>query len=93
MAKYDNAFFNADMVIIPRLTKLKVPEGDIERPMEGNELALTIGKTHKNVVYLENDEILVKTLIDTTKEGDIIVFLGSHGFRGMIEETVKKLTV
>lgn len=86
---YGNAFKNADMVIIPRLSHLKVAEGDIERPMEGNELAQTIAKTHKNVVFIEDDTQLVKTAIDTAKKDDIIVFLGSHGFRGMIEETVK----
>ncbi len=86
---YDNAFKNADMVIIPRLSHLKVAEGDIERPMEGDELASVIAKTHKNVVFMENDTQLVKTVVDTAKKDDIIVFLGSHGFRGMIEETVK----
>lgn len=78
--KYDNAFIDADMVIIPRLTKLKVSE---DMPMEGKELADTIAKTHPNVKYTENDEELVKNL-----NGDVIVFLGSHGFRGMIEETI-----
>lgn len=88
---YDNAFNNADMVIIPRLSPLKVAEGDIERPMEGDELAQTIAQTHKNVVYIGDDTELVRVAKDTAKKGDIIVFLGSHGFRGMIEETVKSL--
>lgn len=78
--KYDNAFKDADMVIIPRLTKLKVGE---EMPMEGKELADTIAKTHPNVRYIENDEELVNNL-----KGDVIAFLGSHGFRGMIEATI-----
>lgn len=78
--KYDNAFKDADTVIIPRLTKLKVTD---EMPMEGKELADTIAKTHPNVKYVEDDEELVKTL-----KGDVIAFLGSHGFRGMIEETI-----
>lgn len=88
---YDNAFKNADMVIIPRLSHIKVAEGDIEHPMEGDELAQTIAKTHKNVVFIEDDTQLVKTAVDTAKKDDIIVFLGSHGFRGMIEETVSKV--
>lgn len=78
--KYDNAFKDADVVIIPRLTKLKVTD---EMPMEGDELAAVIAKTHPNVKYIENDEELVKKL-----DGEVIAFLGSHGFRGMIEETI-----
>jgi len=96
--KYDNAFDNADVVIIPRLTKLKVADDSkasnsskTEIPMEGDELAATIGKTHKNVHYLENDEKLVTFLETQTKAGDVIAFLGSHGFRGMIEETINKI--
>lgn len=80
--KYDNAFKDADEVIIPRLTKLKVTE---EMPMEGDELAKVIAQTHPNVKYIENDEELVKKL-----DGEVIAFLGSHGFRGMIEEAIKK---
>lgn len=79
--KYDNAFKDADMVIIPRLTKLKIKD---VMPMEGKELAEVIAKTHPNVKYIESDEELIKTL-----NGNVIAFLGSHGFRGMIEETIK----
>ncbi len=80
--KYDNAFKDADTVIIPRLTKLKVTD---DMPMEGKELTDTIAKTHPNVKYIEDDEELVREL-----SGDVIAFLGSHGFRGMIEEMIKK---
>lgn len=89
-AKYDNAFKNADLVIIPRLTKLKT--SDKEAPMEGNELAATIAKTQPNTKYIEDDVELVKTLLSEAKnQGDVIAFLGSHGFRGMIEEAVGAL--
>ena len=90
-AKYDNAFNDADMVVIPRLTKLKVAEDGKKRPMEGEELATVIGKTHTQVHYIENDKNLVDFLKSNTKKGDIVVFLGSHGFRGMIEEAIKQL--
>ena len=89
-AKYDGAFKNADIVIIPRLTKLKTSD-DKEKPIEGNELAAIIAKTHKNCLHIEDDNNLVNFLISQTKSGDIIAFLGSHGFRGMIEEVVKSL--
>lgn len=90
-AKYDNAFKDSDIVIIPRLTKLKVAEDKAELPMEGDELADTIAKTHSNVKYIDDDSKLVESLVAQTKKGDIIAFLGSHGFRGMIEETVKNI--
>ncbi len=86
--KYDSAFRDADTVIIPRLTKLKTGE---EKPMEGDELAAVISKTHKNVFYIEDDEQVVSKLVAEAKKGDIIAFLGSHGFRGMIEAAVKSL--
>jgi UDP-N-acetylmuramate-alanine ligase len=85
-AKYDGAFKDADLVIIPRLTKLKVAEDGKKRPMEGEELAAVIGKTHGDVRYMEDDKNLVDFLKSNAEKGDVIVFLGSHGFRGMIEE-------
>ena len=88
---YDNVFKNADLVAIPHLTKLKV--SDKEAPMEGGELAATIAKTQLNTKYIEDDKELVKTIVlEAKNEGDVIAFLGSHGFRGMIEETVKSLS-
>lgn len=88
--KYDNAFKNADVVIIPRLTKLKISE---DKPIEGDELREIISKTHKNVKYIDNDTELIKTLKNTAKTGDVIVFLGSHGFRGMMEEIITSLSI
>ena len=86
--KYDNAFKNADTVVIPRLTKLKVSK---EKPMEGDELAEVIKKTQPNVIYIEDDKELVKYIVKKAHKDDVIVFLGSHGFRGMIEETITSL--
>ncbi len=90
--KYDNAFKDSDLVIIPRLTKLKVAEDGSQSPMDGKELSDTIKATHQNTLYIEDDTELVDFLVSTAKKDDCIVFLGSHGFRGMIEETVKKLS-
>ncbi len=90
--KYDNAFENADIVIIPKLTKLKIAENEENRPMEGDELAKVISMTHNNVKYIDDDTKLVETVKNQSETGDIIVFLGSHGFRGMIEETIEKIS-
>jgi UDP-N-acetylmuramate: L-alanyl-gamma-D-glutamyl-meso-diaminopimelate ligase len=91
-AKYDNAFNEADTVIIPRLTKLKLAENADEQPMEGDELCSVISKTHNNAIHIDDDIKLVDFLKSSTKKDDVIAFLGSHGFRGMIEETIKKIS-
>ena len=89
LVKYKNAFADADTVIIPRLTKLKTADNESNQPIDGAELATIIFETHPNVKYIEDDADLVKYLISQAKKGDAIVFLGAHGFRGMIEEIVK----
>ncbi len=89
---YNNAFKDADIVIIPHLTKIKVAEDASEQPMEADELAKTIARTHKYVRSIEIDQNVVEFLSSETRPGDVIVFLGSHGFRGMIEEAVKSLS-
>jgi len=89
--QYNNAFRFADEVIIPKLSKLKIDPSDPDQPFEGQQLADIIAKTHFHVQYIEDDKKLVDTLIQNIKKGDVIAFLGSHGFRGMIEETVSKL--
>ena len=92
IAKYDNAFKDADTVIIPRLTKLKVSEDGSDKPLEGDDLAKAISKTHPDAIYMDDDAKLVDFLVSNAKKGDVIAFLGSHGFRGMIEATVEKLS-
>ncbi|MFA6459178.1 MAG: Mur ligase family protein [Candidatus Paceibacterota bacterium] len=89
--KYDRAFKDADMVFIPRLTKLKIAADEAEKPMEGDELTKVISKTHEAVIHNEDDSKLVASVTSSAKQGDVIVFLGSHGFRGMIEESIKSL--
>lgn len=100
-AMYDGAFTLADEVLIPRLTKLKVDEGAsvTEQPLEGLELTQIIKKTQPRAIYLEDDEAVVATAIQKVTEKsanqkpeseNVIVFLGSHGFRGMIEAVVEK---
>ena len=92
--KYKGAFKDADEVIIPRLTKLKgelrITNNEL-RACEGKELAEIISQSHKNTKYIENDNELASYIAQNTKKGDAVVFLGSHGFRGMIEETISEI--
>lgn len=90
---YDNAFNAADEVIIPRLTKIKIDSNDSTPPIDGQKLSEIISKTHKNVLYIDDDAKLLDHLMKTTTHGDVIIFLGSHGFRGMIEELGSKLKI
>ncbi|OIO20283.1 MAG: hypothetical protein CO029_00310 [Candidatus Magasanikbacteria bacterium CG_4_9_14_0_2_um_filter_41_10] len=89
---YDNAFVSADEVIIPRLSQVKVDEDDMDQPVYGKELSETIAHTHTSVHYIDEDERLIEYLLTNTKKGDVIAFLGSHGFRGMIDQLVSRVS-
>lgn len=88
---YAEAFGAADTVIIPRLTKVKIDQDDPSPPIDGQELALTISETHPTVLYIDDDAELISYLTENSETGDVIVFLGSHGFRGMIDDLITKL--
>lgn len=92
-SKYDHTFDQADMVIIPRLSKLKIASHSDkdELPLEGAELAEIISKTKENTIYCEEDKEVVRIIKNSCNENCIVVFMGSHGFRGIIEETIKAL--
>lgn len=87
---YDHAFKDADTVIIPRLTVIKTDKTS-DKPLDEKELAEVISRTHSDTQYIDDDTTLIETLTAKAKKGDSIVFLGSHGFRGMIEELISKL--
>lgn len=88
---YDDAFTAADEVVIPRLTKVKTDVGDPDPPLDGAELAAVISHTHSQVKHIEADHDLIDHLLKTMKKDDVVVFLGSHGFRGMIEQLYKQI--
>src|SRR3989344_1659725 len=95
--KYTDAFSAADAVIIPQLTKLKIDPASPIRPIEGRDLASLIARGHSNVEYIPNDEKLVSELVNlgvqplSEETAIVIVFLGSHSFRTMIEQVVERL--
>ncbi len=86
---YDNVFKDAAEVIIPRLSSVKSKEGQMR--LGGRDLAEVIAKTHKRVVYFTDDDKLIEYLAKF-KGKKVIVFMGSHGFRGMIERTIKTIS-
>ncbi len=85
---YDNAFSNADEVIIPALTRIKINPKDIDPPFDGERLTEIASKTNPKVMYIKDDDKLVEYIKNNLKEKDVVVFLGSHGFRGMIEKLI-----
>jgi len=87
---YHAKFRDADTVIIPRLSTIKRKPG-VPAPLDGAALAEVIGETHTSVHFIDDDQLLLDTLTKETKKDDVIVFLGSHGFRGMIEELMKRI--
>ncbi len=84
---YKDAFVDATEVIIPRLTKLKIDPNNPVKKMDGQDIADLI----PNATYIDDDEKLVNYIASNRTKDDVIVFLGSHSFRNMIEQTVKKL--
>jgi len=86
LPSYDNAFDSADEVIIPRLSNVKTVEN--EERLDGKELSeylQTHSRDNLGITLIEDDEKLIARLKEKPKKDDIVVFLGSHGFRGMIE--------
>ena len=88
---YADAFADADEVIIPMLTKIKIDPKDTDPPFDGGRLAEVISATQPQTIYIEHDDKLVEYVIKNTKKDDVVVFLGSHGFRGMIEKLVAEV--
>lgn len=93
---YKGVFDKADEVFIPRLSKAKKKEG-VEW-VSGADLCnflanFSIQSSNSQILYEPDDHKLVNILVDESKKDDIIAFMGSHGFRGMIEEVIKGLRV
>lgn len=86
--QYSHAFIDADEVIVPELTKIKIDPKQTDLPLTSDELATIISTSHQNVVRLFDDKELVNYLKQKTQPDNVIVFLGSHGFRGMIESLI-----
>ena len=87
---YDNKFSYADLVIIPKLTTIKQAPREVNI-IKGAGLTEIIKKTQANVVYIDNDGELVDYLVKIAKPNDVIAFLGSHGFRNMIESVCQQI--
>lgn len=88
---YDHAFDAAYAVMIPALTKIKKDATQSAEPLNSHELREVITKTHPHAWNCTDDEELVDVIYKELAPDDVVVFLGSHGFRGMIEKLIEKL--
>jgi UDP-N-acetylmuramate-alanine ligase len=83
LPQYSYAFSAADEIIIPAFTKLK--KDCSIKILEAVEIANEIKKTQPNTQYFTEDSSITTYLKQKTQPDDVVVFMGSHGFRGMIE--------
>ena len=93
--KYTDAFSAADTAIIPLFTKLKIDANAKTKPLDSHDISALIARGHSDTRYIPNDTNLVTKLFNFAtpppNENSVIVFLGSHSFRQMIEQLVEKL--
>lgn len=83
--EYKGVFDLLDKLYLPRFTY--VP-GDY---IDNNTLAEFINKDCLNAIPIAKDEDLMKNILLEVKNKDsVVMFMGSHGFRGMIDEIVEK---
>jgi len=90
---YDDAFKDADEVVLPEFTRLPKIK---QKRFAAEELATYLQKKTR-ITFISDDDNLVaylkeKTESENSKEKVIICFLGSHSFRGMIAALVSNLS-
>jgi UDP-N-acetylmuramate: L-alanyl-gamma-D-glutamyl-meso-diaminopimelate ligase len=85
---YDYAFAAADEILIPEFTKTKKDTTEAQKILEASDVVKILKNTHHNVSYFNHDTELTKYLKQKTQPNDVVVFMGSHGFRGMIENVL-----
>jgi UDP-N-acetylmuramate: L-alanyl-gamma-D-glutamyl-meso-diaminopimelate ligase len=85
LGEYQKSFKEADIVLLPRFTK--VPGEYIS----ANDLGESLANSNVNVLTLEKDNEVINKIYDNILLRDkhlVILFMGSHGFRGMIEDII-----
>lgn len=85
---YDTCFAKAHTILLPRVSSTQ------EEAREWNEkLARKIKNMYPRVIYIADDDLLVETVRRIIgKDGKwAVVFMSQKGFRGMIDELVKRL--
>jgi len=89
MKGYNNIFTGVEKVFIPKLNKYKKKLGVYD--VTGKELVKYLKKTHKNVTYQTNPETIIQNILKLAKPNNIVAFMGSKNFDGMIQEMIQKI--
>lgn len=87
LEEYKDVFKEVDKLYLPRFTTVS---GDF---LSANNLGEYLVSNEVNCSVELNDEKLINLLYNESKNSDrvVLVFLGSHGFRGMISSIVCKV--
>lgn len=85
--EYQNTFNhpNIKKLFLPRFTNVL---GDY---LDNYKLEEYLKMMSVNVESISDDQKLVEALLLNIKDGGIVIFLGSHGFRGLIEKVTDKI--
>ena len=85
--EYQNTFNkpNVKKVFLPRFTQVV---GDY---LENDKLSEYLQMMGATVEAISDDTKLEEALVNEAGDGGIVIFMGSHGFRGLIDKIVDKL--
>ncbi|MCG2686570.1 Mur ligase domain-containing protein [Candidatus Parcubacteria bacterium] len=95
MKNYNNIFTGIYKVFIPKLTEYKQKPGVYD--VSGRELAQHLRLTHDfsrgnlSIVYQPDNKKILNNILKSAKPGDVVAFMGSRNFDGMIKELIQKL--
>lgn len=89
LAWYPGMFDEASEVIVAKVPRHKGVTGG-ERVL-GPDIVTAIQSTQPNVIYQPVDEEIVNHTVRNTQPGDVIVFMSSGSWRGIIEKTEEQL--
>ena len=88
---YENSFQNADIILLPRFSKLGL-DTKSER-FDEKDLEKILTKFNFSARFIEDDEILVNQIIKIIKSNvnTTVLFMGSHSFRKIIQNLINIL--
>lgn len=86
---YPGMFDEASEVIISKVPRHKGVTGG-ERVL-GPDIVAAVAQTQPKVLYQPVDEEVVNYLDKNTNSGDVVAFMSSGSWRGIMEQTVEKL--
>lgn len=87
LSLFEGVFNKADEVIIPHLKPVRTKKG--EERISGRKLTDYLKAAGTSVRYIEDDDELVKYVSKKNVGKHVICFMGSYGWRHMIEDVIR----